>query len=149
VLNPIDPVHRAFRAGVRAGNNASKQLADLPAQTPYLQQLQYFWLKVGTDMNTAIADPRQEQVLVAFLEGAATSKPQIHLILTLDTVPGSADTVPALDADTEPDSDTGRRIALAAALANIAQQIRGGIDNGPVRSGEGGPIGHLTINVWT
>jgi hypothetical protein len=153
VLIPLDPVNRAFRAGVRAGNIASQQLADLPPRTPYLVRLQYFWLKVGTYLNTAVADPSQERILAAYVEGAATAKPQTRLVLALDTTTASADTTAGqdddADTDLEPDTDTGRQFAIAADLADIAQQIREGIDNGPVRVGSSRPIGDLTINLWT
>lgn len=152
MLITADPHERAFRAGIRAGDIARQQLTTLPAGTSYLARLQYFWLKVGTALPSAVPDPTQEHLLEAFVEGAAASKPMTRLVLTLNTTiapPDHTHTDADADEDAEPDTDTQRRVALAAALQDIAQQIHEGVDNGPVRLTRSWlPIGDLTINLW-
>jgi hypothetical protein len=138
---PLDPLAQAFHAGIRVGSGAAEALAQVPADTPYLVRMQYFWLKVGSDLPAKVRHGGLP-ALDAFVTGASTCKPTSHFALVLHTpIIRPAENV----ARPEHDRDTTVAADLADLLDATGKQIRVGLSSGPVRDRRGRLIGELTI----
>lgn len=143
---PLNPLTQAFHAGIRVGSGAAEALAQVPADTPHLVRLQYFWLKVGSDLPAKVRHGGLP-ALDAFVTGAATRKPTPHFALILHR----PITQPTDDDDgAQPEHDRAAAVAadLAALLDVTARQVREGLSNGPIRDRHRRLIGELTITAW-
>ena len=129
---------RAHFAGLRAGATAAEQLQAIPEQTPHIAKLEYFWLKVGSDLPEAVpnADP---ELAATFVQSAGLYAPHEHhtLRLTIHPLPGFEDTT-----DEQP-----IRNALRAILATVAQHIQDGETHGELKTSTHQKIGTFTVNL--
>jgi hypothetical protein len=135
----LDGTQQAYFRGVAAGRTASDQLADVPKETLFEARLQYFWLKVGTELAAAVPDGDPERV-AAFIQGAGLRKPETltpAMVLTITST------------DTPAFIEGGEEAEIARILVQTAGRIRNGVTEGELLDGGGVKVGTYRVDLFS